>query len=166
MKNVRQIICFLLTVATLFIAVSCARSTGPSENPADTTEAKETTASEDTTTEPDDTTAEPPKLSEELKLEIQKAYAEKVLKPIYPTATYEDCNISYHWASFGDAHVVIMSTWLFEWPAEISYITINGITIEYGGAAPRVYLNGMFYGIEEAYEKGILTDDNLRVLAD
>lgn len=49
MKNIHQIICLLLAMTTLFAAVSCARSTGPSENPADTTEAKETTAPEDTT---------------------------------------------------------------------------------------------------------------------
>ncbi len=122
---------------------------------------------DDTTTEPDNTPAEPPELSEELKLEIQKAYAEYHNKnnPDKPI-TQEDVFVFGYRGEYSGAHVITIHVSGYSYPALSDYITVNGEKIRYGSTPPHVYKDGEFYGVDSAFEKGILSAEDIKSLAD
>jgi len=112
-------------------------------------------------------TDEPPKLSEELKLEIQKAYVENHNKnnPDKPI-TQEDTGLYGYCGEYSGAHVVTILRSGCQYPAIIESIIVNGEEISYSYPPPSVYKNGKFYGVESAFEKGILSAEDIKALAE
>lgn len=67
---------------------------------------------------------------------------------------------------YSGAHVVTILISGYSYPAIIESIIVNGEEISYSYPPPDVYKDGEFYGIEYAFEKGILSAEDIKALAD
>lgn len=74
-------------------------------------------------------------------------------------------DLSYYGTYNGCVALLIQDNY-YSYPAVISHEVIDGISFRYGGTAPvKIWKEGSFYDIKDAYENELITKDDLRSIA-
>ncbi|MCL2637574.1 MAG: hypothetical protein FWD48_04310 [Oscillospiraceae bacterium] len=81
--------------------------------------------------------------------------------------TAEDLEIMYYFGTFGGREAVVIFPKQYAMTADMQYIEIAGYTIALGSGSLQlvVHDNGKFVPIREAYEQGLLTAEDIRIIA-
>ena len=173
-KTISLITALLLTFSLLVTFASCNKDdsdekitthTDNTEKPTDNAE-KPTEAPTEKPTE--EVKVDPPvEISAEMQSEIKNKYFEK---------TYEEKNKEYYnspdevvimdcYGIFDDAYCIMITCSGFMYLDVMTEVQVGEYTFVFSSSnTMKVYCNGEFYGLEQAYEKGILDDAELESL--
>ncbi len=107
-------------------------------------------------------------LSEEVELEIRRAYVEKIklLDESFADVTEENVFVREYAGTYNGAAVVIISCSKFFELQVYSSEVVAGVTINYPDSARyEVWHNGKFYSLQSAYDASILSVEDLQKIA-
>ncbi|MDR1690292.1 MAG: hypothetical protein LBR42_00425 [Candidatus Methanoplasma sp.] len=109
----------------------------------------------------------PAQLSTEIEMLLKQDYLDDHIKSDNPDATVDDVTLAKYYGTY-DGSIAVMMKGDF-----ISHITvledevIDGITIQYGSSNRLlIWEDGVFYTLQEAYDKGILTKEDLIAISE
>ena len=103
-----------------------------------------------------------PVLDKEIEAEIRTAYYNLYKDAFDEYALSEDDMSLRYYGKFSNSYVMFIDSILSIFPSVVSPEVIEGVTFEYGDPQRfEVYCNGKFYAVQQAYDNGLLTHDNL-----
>lgn len=166
-KTLSLIIALLISLSLLGVFASCNAEisnedvTEPSDNVENPTEAPTEKPTEEVKVDP------PVEISAEMESEIKNKFFEK---------TYEENNKKYYnspdqvkieacYGIFDDAYCIMITCARFMHFDAMTELQVGEYTFVFSSSnTMRVYCNGEFYGLKQAYENGILDDAELELL--
>jgi len=80
--------------------------------------------------------------------------------------TIDDVSITSYYGNYNGSVPVMITAWGFGYPAVMTYIVVADVEFVFGGNIITVWKEGQFYSLEEAYNLGFLTQEDLRSIAD
>jgi len=84
-----------------------------------------------------------------------------------PVTTAEDVVLRYYYGTYDGSVATKIGYWFYGYLAVIIYEHIDGITITYPSTHKiLVWNDGNFYNLQEAYDNGLLTKDDIQRIAD
>jgi len=108
----------------------------------------------------------PVPLSAEMEMKIKQDYLDFRTKVYHPDATVDDVTIDTYYGTYGSCVAVMMTDAFSDYTDAIpieTYETIGGIWIIYNSSNEiLIWEDGSFHRLQEAFDSGLLTRDNLR----
>ena len=108
----------------------------------------------------------PVPLSAETEMKIKQDYLDFRTKVYHPDATVDDVTIDTYYGTYGSCVAVMMTDAFSDYTDAIpieTYETIGGIWIIYNSSNEiLIWEDGSFHRLQEAFDSGLLTRDNLR----
>ena len=107
-----------------------------------------------------------PPLSAETEMRIKQDYLEFFVKPMNPDATLDSIIIMNYYGTYGGCVAVLMGGGGIFYYQALGTEVIDGITIQYGDSNRMfIWENGNLHRLQKAYDKGLLTKDDLREIS-
>jgi hypothetical protein len=107
-----------------------------------------------------------PHLSSDVEIKIKQDFLDFYTKTENPDATVDDVSILFYYGTYGGCVAVKMTDRFSVYYQVITIETIDGIKISTNDSNPiHVWKDENFYSLQEAYDEGYLTKDNLREIA-
>lgn len=107
-----------------------------------------------------------PRLSIDAETKIKQDYLDFYTKIRHPDATKDDVMTLSYYGTYKDCVVVKMTDAFTGYVQVITFQTIGGVTISYPDSNTAIaWKNGIFYSLQDAYDTGLLTVDDLIQIA-
>jgi hypothetical protein len=98
-------------------------------------------------------------------MKIKQDYLEFHTKPMYPDATVDDIEIKKYYGTYGGCVAVLMTDNYTGYSQALETEVVDGITIQYFDSNKMlIWKNGNFHHLQEAYDEGLLTKDDLSLI--
>jgi hypothetical protein len=93
---------------------------------------------------------------------IKQDYLDAFTEKRVPGSTIDDVFVENYYGIYTDCIVVRMTDRFTSYTTAITYETIDGVTISYSSSNKAVaWKDGVFYDLQNAYDEGLLTKDDL-----